>query len=128
MSASEPTLFAPFAGAIHSTDGILVDGLLVRRDRLAVTAHGDLVVIDRPSEWPNDEFCSWSVVPLESLSADGMKSAIAFAESVFRLPAGTLSAESLPAALLVAAAAVNSSLAGVQLTLDAFDTLHPHRT
>lgn len=113
--------FAPFAGSLHSTDGELVVHLIARYDRTAITALGQLVLIDRPSEWIDHTFTSWQEMPLNNLSADGMANAIAIVEHLLQLPRGTLGAENLAASLLAAAAAVNLSLMGLRerLGLDA---------
>lgn len=115
-TAKSPFVFAPFAGSIHAPapDGRLISLLVARHDRIAITADGRLVSIDRSSEWLDDRFSSWRAIPVEQLSADGMKNALAIVETLLALPANTLSADSLPAALKVAAASANLCLLGLQ--------------
>lgn len=110
-------LFAPFAGSIHTVQGELVCALVARANQVAITADGRLINIDRPSEWLDDAFTGWEAIACEQLSADGMKNAIAIVETMLSLPANTLSAESMPAALKVAAASVNHCLLGLQQRL-----------
>lgn len=111
---SAPVLFAPFAGALYSTTGELVTCLVARHHNIAITASGSLVTIDRPSEWLDDTFTSWHELPLHDLNADAMAHAIAIVEHLLCLPRGTLSAESLPPALMAMAAGVSLTLKGFQ--------------
>jgi hypothetical protein len=84
--------------------------LVVRFDHVAITADGRLVAIDRPSEWIEDTFQSWHALDLLGMGPDQMRSACQLVESMLHLKRGTLSADSLQPALVVAAACVAGTL------------------
>lgn len=111
--AAPTCAFAPFAGHLIGADGQIDCMLLARLDRTAVTSRGELVLIDRPTEW-FDGFQSWYVLPLSELEADQMRSAISLVEVMYHLPTGTLSAESIGPCLQVAAQAVNATLGSLR--------------
>lgn len=108
---------APFAGSILEGDKAVP--LAVRFDRVGVSADGRLIAIDRPTEWLDDLFHSWYAYDLDGMGPDQMASACTLVESMLDLRPGTLSAESLRPALLVAAACVGGTLIQLRRTLGA---------
>lgn len=116
-------LHAPFAGTI--LDGARAVPLVVRFDISAITADGRLISIDRPSEWPDQTFPSWVELPLQRMGVDQMAAACSLVEHMLDLPRGTLSAESLQPALMVAAACCSGSLLQLQLRLNPWNSIQP---
>lgn len=111
--AAPRCVFAPFAGHLIAADGQIDSMLLARIDRTAVTSRGQLVLIDRPTEWI-DGFQSWYVLPLHDLKADQMRCAISLVETLYDLPTGTLCADSIGPCLQVAAKAVGATLCSLR--------------
>ena len=66
-------LHAPFAGTILDAERAIP--LVVRFDLSAITADGRLVSIDRPTEWPDQTFPSWTELKLQRMGADQMAAA-----------------------------------------------------
>lgn len=108
-------LHAPFAGSI--VDGDRAIPLVARYDHSAITADGRLVIIDRPSEWPDQTFPSWMELQLPRLNPDQMASACSLVEFMLDLQHGLLSADSIGPALTVAAACCSGSLVQLQQRL-----------
>lgn len=108
-------LHAPFAGSI--VDGDRSIPLIARFDNSAITSDGRLVMLDRPSEWPDQTFPSWMELRLSRLNADQMASACNIVECMLDLQHGLLSADSLAPALAVAAACCSGSLMQLQQRL-----------
>lgn len=108
-------LHAPFAGSIVETDRVIP--LVARYDHSAITADGRLVIIDRPSEWPDHNFPSWMELQLPRLNSSQMASACNLVEFMLDLQHGLLSADSIGPALAVAAACCSGSLMQLQQRL-----------
>lgn len=113
-------LHAPFAGAI--LEGKYCTPLVVRFEATGITADGRLVAIDRPVEWLDGVFASWHAHDLQSLGSDQMRAACELVETILQLKAGTVSAESLQPALMVAAACVSGTIQQLQRRLEPWQT------
>lgn len=108
-------LHAPFAGSI--VDGDRAIPLIARFDTSAITSDGRLVMLDRPSEWPDQTFPSWMELQLSRLNADQMRATCNIVECMLDLEHGLLSAENLAPSLAVAAACCSGSLMQLQQRL-----------
>lgn len=101
-------LHAPFAGSI--IDGDRAVPLVARFNQSGITSDGRLIVLDRPDEWPDQNYPSWMELQLERLDANQMAAACNIVECMLDLRHGLLSADSLAPALAVAAACCSGSL------------------
>lgn len=123
LSVGAGVLHAPFAGSI--LDGEHLVPLVARFELTAITADGRMVTIDRPSEWPDQNFPSWVELQLDRMTADQMAAACSLVECMLDLPRGTVSADSLRPALVVAGACCSGSLYQLQLRLNPWVSVNP---
>ena len=91
--------YAEEAGMLLDANGRDYSCLIARFHDFAITAEAKLVLIDRPAEWPDGRYGSWSELDIQNQCEDGMKYTIALVEYLMELQKGVIDCDNLRASL-----------------------------